>query len=332
MLKSIFVIIGTIIGAGFASGQEIYSFFNIYEENGLIGILLSCVIIGIVIYKVLTLSNEKSISTYQELLEKIKIPVKIRLILNAIINIFLLISFYIMVAGFSAYFYQEFNIPKIITSIIIVILCYITFMRNIEGIAKVNAIIIPILILIVLALGIKVSTGNIIRNMDMDNIFPAFNWILKSIEYASYNSILLIPILISLKKYSNNNEKKISIISSGIFCVLSLIIYLLMFKINDINNIELPLVYIAGQYGSIFKITYSLVIVFAIYTTMISAGYGFLNNTTKNKVNYKKMALFICLSAIFISYFSFSELVNLAYPIFGVLGFFQIAYLVLIRT
>ena len=65
---------------------------------------------------------------------------------------------------------------------------------------------------------------------------------------------------------------------------------------------------------------------------MISAGYGFLNNTTKNKVNYKKMALFICLSAVFISYFSFSELVNLAYPIFGVLGFFQIAYLVLIRT
>ena len=237
-----------------------------------------------------------------------------------------------MVAGFSAYFYQEFNIPKIITSIIIVILCYITFMRNIEGIAKVNAIIIPILILIVLALGIKASTGNIIRNMDMDNIFPSFNWILKSIEYASYNSILLIPILISLKKYSNNNEKKISIISSGIFCVLSLIIYLLMFKINDINNIELPLVYIAGQYGSIFKITYSLVIVFAIYTTMISAGYGFLNNTTKNKSNYKKMALFICLSAIFISYFSFSELVNLAYPIFGVLGFFQIAYLALIRT
>ena len=33
MLKTIFVIIGTIIGAGFASGQEIYSFFNIYEEK-----------------------------------------------------------------------------------------------------------------------------------------------------------------------------------------------------------------------------------------------------------------------------------------------------------
>ena len=329
MLKSIFVIIGTAIGAGFASGQEIYSFFNIYEENGLIGILLSCIIIGIVIYKVLTISSEKGIKTYNELLENMKIPLKIKLILNAIVNIFLLISFYIMVAGFSAYFYQEFNIPPIFTSIIIVILCYITFMKNIEGIAKVNTLIIPILILIVLALGSKATTVSIIKNMDMDNISISFNWILKSIEYVSYNSILLIPILISLKKYSKNNEKKISIISAGIFCVLSLIIYLLMFKINDINNIELPLVYIAGQYGNFFKVTYSLVIVFAIYTTMISAGYGFLNNTTKSKSNYKKMALFICLSAIFTSFFSFSELVNLAYPIFGVLGFFQIAYLII---
>ena len=29
ILKTIFVIIGTMIGAGFASGQEIYLFFNI---------------------------------------------------------------------------------------------------------------------------------------------------------------------------------------------------------------------------------------------------------------------------------------------------------------
>ena len=30
ILKTIFVIIGTMIGAGFASGQEIYLFFNRY--------------------------------------------------------------------------------------------------------------------------------------------------------------------------------------------------------------------------------------------------------------------------------------------------------------
>ena len=32
ILKTIFVIIGTMIGAGFASGQEIYLFFNRYAR------------------------------------------------------------------------------------------------------------------------------------------------------------------------------------------------------------------------------------------------------------------------------------------------------------
>ena len=51
MLNSIFVIIGTIIGAGFASGKEIFTFFNIYGFWGLVGLLISECIIGFIIYK-----------------------------------------------------------------------------------------------------------------------------------------------------------------------------------------------------------------------------------------------------------------------------------------
>ena len=52
ILKVIFVIIGTLIGAGFASGQEMYLFFYSYGIEGLIGILISSILMGIVIYKV----------------------------------------------------------------------------------------------------------------------------------------------------------------------------------------------------------------------------------------------------------------------------------------
>ena len=41
MFKIIFVIIGTIIGAGFASGKEILTFFNVYGYYGLFGLLIS---------------------------------------------------------------------------------------------------------------------------------------------------------------------------------------------------------------------------------------------------------------------------------------------------
>ena len=326
-IKAIFVIIGTIIGAGFASGQEIYSFFNVYKENGIIGIIISSILIGLIIYIVLKKSSDLNIKSYNELLEQSKISDRIKIILKVIINIFLLMSFYIMVAGFSAYFKQELNIPNIITASIISLICYITFMKNIEGIANINTIIIPVLILIILGLGLKSGLPGTIDNIDITNIKLSGNWLLRAIEYASYNSILLIPMLISLKKYTIKNEKKVSIVSTIIFFILSIIIYFIMFNINGLENIEIPLVYIANQHGKTYSIIYSVVIIVAIYTTMISAGYGFLNNCTKKQNNFKILAAFICIFAIFISNLSFSKLVNLTYPVFGILGFAQLIYI-----
>lgn len=318
-IKAIFVIIGTIIGAGFASGQEIYSFFNIYQENGILGILISSFLIGISIYIILKKSSELKVNSYNELLEKSAISKNIKIILKFIINLFLLISFYIMVAGFGAYFKQEFNIPNILTAIIILIICYITFMKNIEGIAKVNTIIIPVLIIIVIGLGIKCNIISSISKASMANMEVSGNWLISSIEYASYNTILLVPILLSLKNYAEKNEKKISIITTIIFFTLSIIIYFIMFNMEGLENVEIPLVYIANKFGSIYSIVYSIVVVSAIYTTMISAGYGFLNNCTKTKKSYKLLAIIICISAVFISNFSFAKLVNLTYPVFSTL-------------
>lgn len=326
-IKAIFVIIGTIIGAGFASGQEIYSFFNVYQENGILGILISSILIGISIYIILKKSSELNVNSYNELLEKSAISNNIKIILKFIINLFILISFYIMVAGFGAYFKQEFNVPNILTAIIILIICYITFMKNIEGIAKVNTIIIPALIIIVIGLGVKCNIISTISNASIANMQVSGNWLISSIEYASYNTILLVPILLSLKNYAEKNEKKISIITTIIFFSLSIIIYFIMFNIEGLKNVEIPLVYIANQFGNIYSIIYSIVVVSAIYTTMISAGYGFLNNCTKTKKNYKLLAIIICISAIFISNFSFAKLVNLTYPVFGLLGLIQLWFI-----
>lgn len=326
-LKAIFIIIGTTIGAGFASGQEIYSFFNIYKENGILGICISSLFTGLIIYKGLKIANKYDVNSYNELITKLKINKKVSNIINIIMNIFLLMSFYIMVAGFTAYFKQEFNIPNIVTAIIILILCYITFMKNIEGIAKINSIAIPILIIIVIFIGIRANVFQTIKNIDIINLGLSANWIIKAIEYASYNSILALPILISIRSFAKNREKNISIITAIILFVLSMIIFLIMYSYNEISSIEIPLVYIASKFGTIYQYIYGIVILFAIYTTMTSAGFSFLQNCSKNKKTYKHLAIFICISAIFISNISFSNLVNLTYPVFGILGILQLCYI-----
>ena len=55
--KVIFAIIATLIGAGFASGQEIYKFFYIYGIKGLSGLAVCCIFFAIIIYKVFVITN-----------------------------------------------------------------------------------------------------------------------------------------------------------------------------------------------------------------------------------------------------------------------------------
>lgn len=146
-LKVVFVIIGTLIGAGFASGQEIYTFFFSFGKKGLYGILLSSSIIGIIIYKTLKIIYKNNINNYKEFLNYLEKNEKINNITNSIINTFILISFYIMIAGFGAYLQQELQLHSIIGSSILAILCLVLFKANLKGLVKVNEILMPILII-----------------------------------------------------------------------------------------------------------------------------------------------------------------------------------------
>lgn len=331
--KVTFVIVGTIIGAGFASGQEIYTFFNVYGFKGLIGILVSVFLIGYIIHKTFNIMLNSNINNYQDFVIKI-IPERLennRLLgftTNNIINIFLLISFNIMVAGFGSYFFQELNIPKIYGSILIAFLSFITLSKNIDGVIKINTYLIPVLILLIIFLGVK-KIGYVESFFCGDTNKQA-SWLLSSILYASYNSISLIPILVSLKGHINT-KKEVNLISfctMTILLVLSVVIFLIMNSfIEEIKTVEIPIVYIANMLGKGFKYIYGIAILMAIFTTAISTGYGFLNNVTKGRKSYKTLLVIICIISILAGQMKFSKLVSAIYPIFGYLGSVQIFFL-----
>ena len=327
ILKIICVVIGTIIGAGFISGQEIYTFFLKYGYIGFICIFIMGILLGVVIYKTCFIIMNEKINNYESFLNSIfknKFS-KIKKFLHSLVNIFLLISFFIMCAAFCAYFKQEYNISIYLTGIIISIICYIIFIKNINAIIKINSILMPIIIILIFFLITKLDINQVNINSS-NNILIA---ILNCILYVSYNIIILIPILLKLKGYmkSKKNIFLSSLICSIIVVFMALIIMCTISQINRINFIEIPLLYITDTYGLSYKYIYSLVLIIAIVTSAISAGYGFLENTIKNKRNYKKLAFLICIISIFVSNLGFSNLVNVLYPLFGVLGFLQIFFI-----
>ncbi len=118
----------------------------------MIGITISSIIIGITIYKTFKIVKKNEIKNYKEFLDYFMKNEKVKELINSIINIFILVSFYIMIAGFGAYLEQEINLNSFIGSAILAVMCCILLKTNINGIVKINEILIPILIIVVLTI------------------------------------------------------------------------------------------------------------------------------------------------------------------------------------
>lgn len=322
MINSILVILGTIIGAGFASGKELYTFFIIHGVYGLFGLAISVLIIGLIIYTSLKIIITNNINSYSQFINTISPRLYfIDAVFCNIINIFLLITFIVMVSGFSAFFAQQYNMPHIFGALIISILSFFTLMKNITGIIKINKFFIPCLIFLIMLIGIKnINNYNPFR---FNYSYSKLNWIISSVLYASYNLIVIFPLLISLKNQIKTpcTSKMVAIIVSSILLLISLILfYLLNLYFVYIKNLDLPTIYISSQYGLIYKYSFSIVILGAIFTTAISSGYGLLYNLNiSNKKVFVLVNILMCLLAILLCNIGFSKLLNLLYPILGII-------------
>ena len=329
-IKIALVIIGALIGAGFASGQEIYLFFFSYGKRGILGIGVSAILLGIIIYKTMIIIKKNKITTYKEFLLSI-VPKKWRKekvleIINIIINIFILITFYIMIAGFGGYLAETIKIPQIIGSSILAIMCVIIMSKETKGIVKVSEIIVPILIVFIVVIGVyTVISTNVANKIEQMNIINGSSWLVSGVLYASYNTILLIPVLISVNNIIDRREvSKTSIVITFMIFLLATAVFVSMLKIDvNIKRIEMPVSYVISTQLSKLKVLYGIVILTSILTTAISLIAGLMQNV-KEKNNKKIMLCLICISSIFISQIGFSALINFLYPIFGYIGIIQI--------
>lgn len=223
---------------------------------------------------------------------------------------------------------KNIGINKIIGSIFLAIICFIVFLGNIKNIAKINSIIIPVLIFFIICVGIyNLKFININQIGENAVVKQGYSWIIQSIVYASYNLILLIPVLINLKEFLKNRKQIIiiSIATSIIISIISIILFLLLINVDiSFSNLEMPAVYVIKNNFSKISKMYGFIILIAIFTTAISIGAGFLNNVSRTNKQYKIFAFFMCLVSVIVANIGFANLVRVLFPMFGYIGIFQI--------
>ena len=319
--------LGSVIGAGFASGKELSLFFLPFDKLGIFALFLSSFLMAFYYYAVLKKVYAENINNTFEYLVKISNDFLAKIIYT-FIYIFSFAIFCAMFSANGALIKERYGFPFFYGTFLMGVVCYVVFYKNAYGILKLNAILTPIMVVGIIILG----GYSIFCAKDVFNYF-GIKLVKNSFVYASYNAINIIVVFCEMRHIIKSEKTVLfsSVLSFlGLFLIsLILFVMLLMFK-NEAMLFELPILEISKK----MKDFYVVILILAMITTAVSMGFGVLTFLEKCFKKQKHLSLFICLMAVLFSQIGFSDMVSKVYSFFGYVGmlFFLIIFKDYIKT
>lgn len=327
IMKVAFLYMATIIGAGFASGQEIIQFFSMYYAGGFFGIVLAGLLFSIVGYVVLNKVYTERISCYDEFLFPMAGYFLGRL-MEFIVMLFMSCLMCVMVAGLGNILVELTGLDYRYCVAISAAAALLAIMTNIKGIVTISTFVSPVLIAGIIFVGfyILASKDTSVFNISDKVRLVTDNWVFSAILYVSYNTLLSTVIMSRMLPYLKTNRvgKWGGIFGGGMLCITALILNSALYSFYPHSIIsEIPVLGIIQNNSRLLANIYSIILILAMYTSAVTAGYCLTERiSTKMKINYKLVGAVLCAVVIPMSSLGFSSLIAALYPVFGYLGLF----------
>ncbi len=315
--------IATLVGAGFASGQEVVSFFIRYGNMGIFAAVLVSAIFGIAAYTVtdsVCMSEKQDFGSYLESI----VPQWLTGIIKFIITLFMTAVFCVMAAGCGAALAQLFSISEMTGAAILCIFCFFCFLFDIKAVLAVNGILAPVIVLGILFVCMYILKFREISVFSPNFDFLTDNWLVSGLSYSSYNILTAVVVLVnSGKSVSGRAEAKTIGVLSGIvfFAMLMPIWLVLKIYVGKIELGEVPMLTLALRQGRLFGVFYTVILFAAMLTTALSNGFGVINVLAQHiKLNRITLCALVCTVGFLGAGFGFSRLVGEGYNACGYAG------------
>jgi uncharacterized membrane protein YkvI len=321
------VFIGTIVGAGLASGQEIRQFFTEYGYRGFGGILICCLIYIVIGFMITSISLKYNLKSYTELINLVLRPKIFASFTDGITSLFLLSGAAIILAGSGALIHQYFGVSKWIGILLMAVVSLLVLLRDTKGLIEINSFIVPSLIIVL----ITIFTMYIFFNKDVVSLsfvksVPHYktNWIFSSLLYSGFNILGCSGVIVPLSAEIKNKKSMLwgiimgALVLTGLTFMINL---LLLLNVPYIFKYEIPLLYISHRFGNLIQILLVCIIWLEMFSTEVSDVYSVGKAITQIfKIPYKTAVVLIILIAIPISQVGFVNLISVIYPAFGVIS------------
>jgi len=323
--------VGSFLGAGFVSGQELLQFFGNFGGYGLIGMVLTILSFGIFGYLSMVIARRIRQTDFDKVIVR-KDGSWLQKIFGAIVVFYLFGVMVIMIAGAGTLIRDLTGSPAWVANTVMTVLVIIVAVSGTKGLLASFELLVPFLAVAALVISVAVF----VKNGSGSVAFTAFsgdnpllgNWFFAVISYVSYNLMAAISILVPLSEQTKNETVIRKGMVTGTLVLTVIFAGVLMpvaFHRPMIEASEMPMLDFAWMTGRLMGIIYTILLLGGMFGGALSSLYAIVARV-KNIGPLKGVPMIVVISVLALggSMFGFKQLVGTVFPVFGYLGFFSL--------
>ncbi|MFY3793597.1 hypothetical protein ACOQFO_18155 [Ureibacillus sp. MALMAid1270] len=322
--------IGVIVGAGFASGQEILQYFTSFGIPGIFGAILATILFSYLGMNLVWLGSHTKTTSHKDVIFRIS-----GRYLGTVIDYILLFTLFgvgvVMIAGAGSNLNQQFGLPYFVGTTLMTILVLLTGFLKVNRVVTIIGSITPVLIVFVVFIAIYsfVTMDGSFASLDgvaksIPTTLP--NWFISSINYVSFNVAVGASMAIVMGGAEKNPKTAAwgGLVGGLVLGIMIMLIHLAIFsKIEEVGMLDMPMLGIVSNVSAILGTLMALVIFGMIYNTAIGMFFAFASRYAESGTKKFKTIIVVTMAVGYLaSYVGFTDLISYFYPLIGYMGLF----------
>lgn len=324
IMQVCFTYVGTVVGAGFATGQEILTFFTRYGWMATLTIGIASMLFVWLGIKLMFIAHEVKAQSYEDL-NKLLFGPRI----GSWISLFTLVTLFgvttVMLAGAGSVFEEQFHLPYQSGLLVTLLLAYAVLNKGMQAIVAVNSVVVPLMLsfstLVVWYSWDLPGSGNWLH---LTSDYPLEKIWFAPFLYAAFNLSMAQGVLVPLGAQIRDRSV---LFWGGIWggVVIGLMLFAGHFALSaqmpGISQFEIPMGQLIQRVGPTIQLMFIFVIYGEIFTTFIADVYGLsLQLEQRTRLSRSWILWIVLLLSYLVSQLGFKALLSTLYPLFGLIS------------
>jgi uncharacterized membrane protein YkvI len=316
---------GTVVGAGFASGQEIVQFFASFGQAGLTGIAVATVLLCWLGGRLLEVGNRLRATAYHQAIYHV-CGRRAALVIDGLTAAFLFVMVAVMVAGMATVGRDVFGLPFLAGLVAAGAAVALTVMGGVRWVAAANMAVTPLLVLCIAAVCLYSLVFHAAEFAPLaapptPASQSAPHWLLATVLYVSYNlmvgATVLVPLGGTIPHYAGRLGGGVlgGLVLGGLAAFLTLVV--LVHYPHSLSQ-EVPILEVASRQHPLASAVYTVLLLAAMFTTALASLYGCAGKmTAATGLHPAAAVLVVAAAAMVCGQFGFAKLIKVLFPVFG---------------